>query len=301
MTTTRLRGTFAVTKALALVEPGPDDETGPGTFSLILSTSDVDRDGETVEPGAFDPLPDHITMDIDHGMSVATTVGSGKPFYRADGKLQVDGTWASTELAQNTRTLVREGHVRTASVAMIPTKKTKDDNGPTRIVKADLLNGAFTPVPSNRNAEVLSAKSATGVLNGIETLLKAGRRNSVGDQAIVQTIHDLVSNLGAICGNGSSEEGGSSGDPDNDGDANGVERGRKAHTPDELRALPALDAATKTTTDEHVTSDEDADPEGKSAAAAAQAAAAADDTDGQAEIVKAYGLLALTAARDALQ
>ena len=35
-----------------------------------------------------------------------------------------------------------------------------------------------------------------------------------------------VSNLGAICGNGSSEEGGSSGDPDNDGDANGVETGR---------------------------------------------------------------------------
>jgi hypothetical protein len=78
----RLRGDFAVTKAIASIEPGPDDETGPGTFSLILSTSDVDRDGEIVAPGAFEPLPDHIAMDIDHGMSVATTGGFRAPLLR---------------------------------------------------------------------------------------------------------------------------------------------------------------------------------------------------------------------------
>jgi hypothetical protein len=154
-------------------------------------------------------------------------VASGRPYYDPEGNLRVDGTFASTELGQNTRTLVREGHVRTASVAMIPTKKSKDEDGTTRIVKADLLNGAFTPVPSNRSAMVLSAKSAAKVLDGVDTLLKAGARNSAGDQAIVQAIHDLASNLGAICGDGSSEEGGRpAGDPDNDGDANGVERGR---------------------------------------------------------------------------
>lgn len=205
MTTTRLRGGFAVTKAIASIEPGPADEEGPGTFSLILSTADVDRDGEIVDPGAFDPLPDHIAMDIDHGLSVATTVGSGKPFYREDGKLQVDGTWASTELAQNTRTLVREGHVRTASVAMIPQKKTKDADGQVHVTKADLLNGTFTPVPSNRNAVLLSAKSLAAVEELAE--LKAGRRNSAADQRDLQSIHDLASGLGAICGDGSSEEG----------------------------------------------------------------------------------------------
>jgi hypothetical protein len=294
----RLRGDFTVTKAIASVEPGPDDETGPGTFSLILSTSDMDRDGEIVDKGAFDPLPDHIAMDIDHGMSVATTVGSGRPFYNADGNLQVDGVWASTELAQNTRTLVREGHVRTASVAMLPLKKTKSEDGTTHIVKADMLNGAFTPVPSNRSATVLSAKSAAQTLDGIETLMKAGRRNSVADSAILQTIHDLVSNLGAICGNGSSEEGGSNGDPDNDGDANGVERG-KSYTLAEARALLAEDATTKTT--EVVEPEPDAEIESKSAAEAAAVKAAAEAADPAAELdADAWSAvaLALNAARD---
>lgn len=210
MTSTRLRGTFAVTKALAAIEPGPESEDGPGTFSLILSTSDLDRDGEVVDPGAFDPLPEHIAMDIDHGMSVATTVGSGRPFYREDGKLQVDGTYASTELGQQTRTLVREGHVRTASVAMLPLKKTKDGDGVAHITKADLLNGAFTPVPSNKGATVLSAKSLTTVYDLIShdaTALKAGKRNSASDQRDLQEIHDLSAGLGAVCGDGSSEEG----------------------------------------------------------------------------------------------
>lgn len=200
MTTTRLRGTFAVTKAMASIEPGPADEDGPGSFSLILSTSDLDRDGEIVDAGAFEPLPDHISMDIDHGLSVATTVGSGKPFYRADGKLQVDGTYASTELGQTTRTLVREGHVRTASVAMIPLKKKKDADGQVHVTSADLLNGAFTPVPSNKGALLLSSKS-------LDVALKAGKRNSSSDQRDIQEMHDLAAGLGAICGDGSSEEG----------------------------------------------------------------------------------------------
>jgi hypothetical protein len=199
---TRTSTDFAVTKALASVEIGPnDDAAGPGTFSLILSTDAVDRDGEVVEKGAFNPLPDHISMDVDHGMSVATTVGSGRPFYNSDGDLQVDGTFASTELGQSVRTLVREGHVRTASVAMIPTVKTKSkDDGPARITKADLLNGAFTPVPSNTTAKVLSAKSAADLAD-----LKAGARHSAADLKAIQSIHDMSAGLGAICGDGSSE------------------------------------------------------------------------------------------------
>jgi hypothetical protein len=198
------RNQFAVTKTLAAVTVGPDDTSdGPGTFSLILSTDAVDRDGEVVESGAFNPLPDHISMDLDHGMSVATTVGSGKPFYNSAGQLQVDGTFASTELGQNTRTLVREGHIRTASVAMIPRQKTKSADGKTvRIVSADILNGAFTPVPSNTTATILSAKSVEELAD-----LKAGARNSASDSRVIQQIHDLAAGLGAVCGDGSSEEG----------------------------------------------------------------------------------------------
>lgn len=129
----------------------------PGTFEVILSTPEVDRDGESIAKGAFEPLPEHISFDIDHGMSVATTVGSGAPRYDGD-LLKVSGTWSSIPEAQKVRTLVREGHVRSTSVAFMGAKFETVEGVPT-IVKAEILNGAFTPIPANRGANVLSAKA----------------------------------------------------------------------------------------------------------------------------------------------
>lgn len=129
----------------------------PGSFEVILSTPEVDRDGESIVKGAFDPLPEHISFDIDHGMSVATTVGSGAPRYDGD-LLKVSGTWSSIPEAQKVRTLVREGHVRSTSVAFMGAKYETRDGVPT-IVKGEILNGAFTPIPSNRGANVIGAKA----------------------------------------------------------------------------------------------------------------------------------------------
>lgn len=136
-----------------------DDDTPTGSFEVILSSPSLDRDGEVIDTGAFEPLPAHITFDVDHGMSTVTTVGSGAPTYE-DGNLVVRGTYASTPLAQETRALVKEGHIRTTSVAyMAPRIEVRD--GVKHIVKAELLNGAFVAVPANRDALVLAAKSAT--------------------------------------------------------------------------------------------------------------------------------------------
>lgn len=164
-------------------------ENPNGEFHVILSTSSLDRDGEVVEPGAFDPLPDHITFDIDHGLSVRSVVGSGKPFYSDETKtqLEVKGTYASTALAQETRALVSEGHIRTTSVAMKATK-TKAADGVVHIPSAELWNGSFVAVPANREALVLSSKS-----------VKAGARHSAADLALVQSAHDAMTSLGADC------------------------------------------------------------------------------------------------------
>jgi len=129
----------------------------PGQFEVILSTPEVDRDGESIAVKAFEPLPEHMSFDIDHGMSVATTVGSGTPRYDGD-LLKVAGTWSSIPEAQKVRTLVREGHVRSTSVAFMGAEYEQRDGVPT-IVKAEILNGAFTPIPSNRGANVISAKA----------------------------------------------------------------------------------------------------------------------------------------------
>ncbi|MEZ0366802.1 DUF6582 domain-containing protein [Mycobacterium sp. pUA109] len=135
----------------------PVDSAHPnGEFDVILSTKARDRDGDELQPDEWKtPLPEHITFDSDHGMSVATTVGSGRPFINDDGQLQVRGTYASTPHAQNVRALVNEGHIRTVSVSYMTRKSTKGAGA-----ERELLNGAFVAIPANPEAVVLSSKAA---------------------------------------------------------------------------------------------------------------------------------------------
>lgn len=169
-----------------------DDNSDPnGSFEVILSAPTLDRDGEIVDSKIFEPLPDHITFDIDHGMSVATTVGSGVPRYDEAGRLVVSGTYSSIPRAQEVRTLVREGHIRTTSVAFMDAQRVKGEDGKTHVVSAELLNGAFVPIPSNRESVVLSAK---------DFATKVGSRNSAKDAERLQQIHDLATENGAECG-----------------------------------------------------------------------------------------------------
>jgi hypothetical protein len=166
-----------------------DGEDPNGEFEVILSAPTLDRDGEIVDAKAFEPLPEHITFDIDHGLSTATTVGSGKPFYDGD-LLKVRGTFSSIPRAQEVRTLVQERHIRTTSVAYHrPKTETKD--GIPHITKAELLNGAFVPVPANREALVVSSKAH-----------KAGARNSTKDLEYIQGAHDSLVAAGATCDGG---------------------------------------------------------------------------------------------------
>jgi hypothetical protein len=160
------------------------DDAFPGSFEVILSAPTKDRDGDILLPDEWkQPLPSRITFDSDHGMSVASTVGSGVPSINDDGQLVVSGTYSSLPRAQEVRTLVNEGHINTTSVAFMSEKTQKDGS---TIVQRELLNGAFVAIPSNREALVLSSKG-----------LKAGARNSASDAEHIQAIHDHALALGA--------------------------------------------------------------------------------------------------------
>lgn len=162
-----------VVKAVAQLSKGVDDgESEHGTFEVILSTPDEDRDGEKVLSDEWEPLPEHITFDIDHGMSVSSTVGSGKPEIDEDGRLRVKGSYSSLPLAQNVRTLVNEGHIRTTSVAFL--RKDDGTKDGKRVVRRELLNGAFVAVPANPNAVVLSSKA-------LQAVEEASERKTVAD------------------------------------------------------------------------------------------------------------------------
>lgn len=145
-----------VTKATGTVTPVQDSSSKHGEFDVILSTKALDRDGDELHPDEWlQPLPDKINFDSDHGMSVASCVGSGKPFINDSGQLQVRGTFASTPHGQAVRALVKEGHIDSVSVAFRPVKNQKDGK-PCR----ELLNGAFVAVPANPEAKVLEVKAA---------------------------------------------------------------------------------------------------------------------------------------------
>jgi len=174
------------------------DDAFPGTFEVVLSAPTKDRDGDTLLPDEWkQPLPDHVTFDMDHGMSVATTVGSGRPRLEADGTLRVSGTYSSLPRAQEVRTLVKEGHINRTSVAFMSEKTQKD--GVTAVTR-ELLNGAFVAVPSNREAVILESKALLEA--------KTGKRNSKADQEHLDAIARHAVALGATFKSADNPQGG---------------------------------------------------------------------------------------------
>lgn len=299
-----------VTKAVGLVDNTETDDPN-GAFEVILSAATLDRDGEVIDSRAFDPLPDHIPFDIDHGMTVQTTIGSGTPFYDVEGALRVKGTYASTPLAQEVRTLVSEGHVRTTSVTFMAAKR-EEEKGVMHVRTAELLNGTFTPVPSNRQAVVLSAKGLQAMVDE-----KVGARNSASDAATIQAMHDASVSLGAVCGKSATV----TDEKAVDGEDEAVDPGTLAQAvdaaldeavtlladvdleslPEEVRQAIALLQAADVACDELLDAlgvsdaDEDADAS-QSTAAAASTASAADATARSAddEVAEQKARLALT-------
>jgi hypothetical protein len=180
-----------VTKDFPVSASDPTEQYPHGAFEVVLSAPTLDRDGEVVDSKAFEPLPDHITFDTDHSMTCDSVVGSGTPYYAPDGTLRVKGGFASDERSQTIRTKVLEGHIRTTSVTFMAAQRQSDEKGIDHVVKAELLNGTFTPVPSNRESVVLTAKSIVA---------KEGRRNSASDTELIQGAHDAMASLGAVCG-----------------------------------------------------------------------------------------------------
>lgn len=191
-----------VTKAVATIEASND--AGLGGFTAILSTGSLDRDGDRLRPDEWvTPLPDRITLDMDHGMTVADTIGSARPYLDDNGRLMIDATFASTPKAQEVRSLINEGHISTVSVAFMNDKKALKEGKPHR----ELLNAGVVAIPSNRDAVILESKSmdmatfkaALAALFDSDDAVTAVTKAAGGDAAMVQAVHDASTHLGAIC------------------------------------------------------------------------------------------------------
>lgn len=151
-----------------------------GGFEAILSTPDVDRDGEAIDVKSWGSLPESIPVNVDHDMSVDGLIGTGVPRIE-DGVVKLSVTFASTAEAQKVRTLVQEKHVRATSVEFL--RKTTTDQKGLKTTSREMIGAAVTNYPANAGARILSAK--------------AGARNSKGDTERIQAIHDHAVALGA--------------------------------------------------------------------------------------------------------
>jgi hypothetical protein len=143
------------TKSVQATIEDIESDSGPGEFEVVLATSDLDRDGDTLLGDEWEvPLPQRIQFNTDHDHSVSATVGSAVPRLEGD-KIVCRGTYATTQHAQDTRQLVRDGHITNVSVAYRE-KRDKKSAKPSR----ELINGSFVVVPANTKAVVLESKSS---------------------------------------------------------------------------------------------------------------------------------------------
>lgn len=129
-----------------------------GSFEAILSTPDIDRDGESIDVKSWGTLPETIPVNTDHNMSMAGLIGTGIPRIE-DGVVKLSVTFASTPEAQKARTLVNEGHIKATSVEFL--RKTETDTKGVKTTSREMIGAALTSYPANPNAVVLSSKSAT--------------------------------------------------------------------------------------------------------------------------------------------
>jgi len=179
-------------KSIDAIVEDADTDKPHGGFTAVLSTPSLDRDGDILTRDEWvTPLPERLPLDIDHNMTVEGTVGSFRPYFDDEGRLMMDATFASTPKAQEVRTLIKEGHIGSVSVAFM-TDRSKKDGTPRR----ELLNAGVVAIPSNRDAVILSSKSDSADKT-VEAEVVTTKAN--GDMALIQAIHDASCHMGAMC------------------------------------------------------------------------------------------------------
>lgn len=150
----------AMQETIASTRAASDEDTG--TFEVIISTADVDRQGESIKLDAWDfsffmanpvVLYGHNYYDLPIG--VCDEIGP------KDGKIVAKGRFAPADanpFAQQVRKLYDAGMMRTTSVGFIA----REMEGST-ITKAELLEFSFVPVPANPYAVSLRQISELGI------------------------------------------------------------------------------------------------------------------------------------------
>jgi len=170
----------------------PDSDPN-GEFEAILSVPVVDRDGEVIDAGAFDPLPAEIPIHKFHDFS--SPVATAAPFY--DGEvLKARGTFDPDPESQAIRQKVGRS-IRYMSVGFMAASR-QDVDGVPHITKAELLEASFVSIPSNREAAITAVKSMLVGEKGPELFIpstKAGRTLSAKNEGLLRQAVTIITDV----------------------------------------------------------------------------------------------------------
>lgn len=141
--------TEAIKSLISSTKDASDADSG--TFSVVASTADRDRQNEVVKQDGWDlsfyRLNPVILWAHDYG---SLPIGACTSIEVVNGKLVASGKFApaaANPVAQQIRMLYDLGMVKTVSVGFIPTEY--DTNDRDVVTKAQLLEISFCPVPAN--------------------------------------------------------------------------------------------------------------------------------------------------------
>ena len=148
-----------------------DTTTDRGEFSAVVSTYDVDRQGDQVAPGAFrQTIADWkntgrmIPLHWDHSSEPEDIVGYVEPASMEESKagLTVQGKVdLETERGREAWRLLRANTVG-FSFGYLATKTHDRDNGVRVLDEIDIFEVTITASPANNQTRILAMKSASG-------------------------------------------------------------------------------------------------------------------------------------------
>jgi HK97 family phage prohead protease len=189
--------------------------TDQGTFTAVISTASVDRDGDIVEPkaivaalekwAAIGKLVPLAYSHRDPKTGQAVVVGHIDPAtVRLEGKEVVSDGFVdqSTERGQETWRLVKSGTLSFSYGYLIPdggaTKRSGTKNG-LHITKLDLYEISVVPVaPANNDTRVLSWKAKTETQDAALEALNFVRESLADDKLQQETKDSLLDQIKAL-------------------------------------------------------------------------------------------------------
>lgn len=175
-------------------------EENSGTFKCIVSTADVDRQGDTVNQAGWDLsyFKSNPVVLWGHDYS-SLPIGVCTSIEVKDGKLVAEGKFAPSDanpFAQNVRRLYELGMVRATSVGFIPKEFDAKKDG--SILKQELLEFSFVPVPANPHALSLAHIKEFNLdvtmlkTKGIEINVKEEEKTTTTEKAsVAESLDDM--------------------------------------------------------------------------------------------------------------